>query len=203
MNKKELNKAFSEGLITEEKYKEELFKLETAPKKERQKKKLPVAITPEEFGKLIQHTKKKHHKVSFLLGFGAGLRISEITNLEQRDIHLKEKRIDVRQGKGGKDRPVPLPKGFKDIYVNLFPVKCGARALEIAFKSAAKRAGLLESKPTLHFHSLRHGFATHMISQGVPIHHIRTLMGHSNISTTNIYLVSNPTDALRSYEDLF
>ena len=75
--------------------------------------------------------------------------------------------------------------------------------MEKAFKRAAAKAGLLTNKPSLHFHSLRHGFGTRMANQGVPIHQIRTLMGHSNISTTNIYLEANPQEALKSYEKLF
>ena len=164
-------------------------------------KKLPVALTQEEFTKLIKKTYKLHHKVAFLLGFGSGLRISEICNLEQRDIG--ENQILVRQGKGGKDRTVPLPKGWKDRMLTCLPIKCGVRSLQRAFKKACNRAGLLENKPTLHFHSLRHGFATRLVEQGVPIHHVRTLLGHSNISTTNIYLITNPKDALKSYEELF
>ena len=66
-----------------------------------------------------------------------------------------------------------------------------------------KKSKLLEKKPNLHFHSLRHSFGSRLAGQGVPIHHIRTLMGHSNISTTNIYLIANPAEALKSYEDLF
>ena len=85
----------------------------------------------------------------------------------------------------------------------MFPLKIGIRALQKAFKSSCKKAGLLEIKPSLHFHSLRHGFGSQMAKKGVPIHHIRTLMGHSNISTTNVYLELNPTDALKSYEELF
>ena len=166
-------------------------------------RKLPVAITEEEFTKLIKNTYKVHHRIAFLFGFGSGLRISEITNLEQRDIHIKDKKVDVRQGKGGKDRIVPLPKGFKEANLKHIPIKCGVRSLQRSFKMAAKRAGLLETKPTIHFHSLRHGFATRLVAQGVPIHHIRTMLGHSNISTTNIYLEANPQDALKSYEDHF
>lgn len=166
-------------------------------------KKLPVAISEEEFTKLLQHTKQKHHKVAFLLGFGSGLRISEIIHLEPRDINIDEKNIFIRQGKGSKDRVVPLPKGFKTDYLKLIPLKCGVRALEVAFKSSSNRAGLLESKPSLHFHSLRHGFGSQLAKSGVPIHHIRTLMGHTNISTTNVYLELNPKEALKSYEDLF
>ena len=167
------------------------------------KKKLPVAINVDEFKKLIKNTKRIEYKISFLLGFGAGLRVSEVVNLEKRDINLKEKNILVRQGKGGKDRIVPLPKGFKESHLKQIPTKFGIRSQQKAFKVACKKAGLLKIKPELHFHSLRHGFGTRLAGQGVPIHHIRTLMGHSNISTTNIYLEANPKEALKSYEELF
>jgi len=166
-------------------------------------KKLPIAISSEEFAILIKNTIKDSHKVAFLLGFGSGLRISEITNLEKRDIDIKERKIFIRQGKGSKDRVVPLAKGFKQKHMSFIPIGIGVRALQSAFKSTCKRAGLLETKPTIHFHSLRHGFGSHMANKSVPIHHIRTLMGHSNISTTNVYLELNPKDALLSYEDLF
>lgn len=168
-------------------------------------RKLPVCIELEEFAKLIKHTKQMHHKVAFLLGFGAGLRISEVLSLEPRDIDFKDKKVMVRQGKGSKDRVVPLAKGFKETYLKYLPLSniCSVRALQVAFKRACDRAGLLETKPTIHFHSLRHGFATRMVSQGVPIHHVRTLMGHTNISTTNVYLEMNPKEALKSYEELF
>ena len=171
--------------------------------KKRKPKKLPVALSYDEFIKLLDHTKKKHHKLAFLLGFESGLRISEVIKLEVRDINIKEKNIFIRQGKGGKDRVVGLPKHFREEYLKLLPIKCGARALEKAFKSSCSRAKLLNTKPSLHFHSLRHGFGSHLANKGVPIHHIRTLMGHSNISTTNVYLELNPTEALTKYEELF
>ena len=47
------------------------------------------------------------------------------------------------------------------------------------------------------------GFGTRLANLGVPIHQIRTLMGHSNISTTNVYLEANPKEALKNYENLF
>ena len=173
------------------------------PKRPRKPKKLPVALNEEEFKLLIEHTNKRHHKLAFLLGYASGLRISEITHLEPRHIRLNERTINIELGKGGKDRTVPLPKGFKEEYIKMLPIKCGNRALEKAFKRAALKAKLLEIKPTLHFHSLRHGFATTAVSNNIPIHHIRTLMGHTNISTTNVYLEVNPKEAIKSYEDLF
>lgn len=176
--------------------------------KKRKPKKLPVAITEDEFYELIKKTKKDSHKLAFLLGFGSGLRISEIVKLEPRHINLKDKTILIEQGKGSKDRTVPLAKGFREVHLKLLPmkfknVKSGSRSLEKAFKSACERAELLKVKPNLHFHSLRHGFATNSVSKGIPIHHIRTLMGHSNISTTNVYLEMNPKEAIKSYEELF
>ena len=163
-------------------------------------KKLPVAINEDEFTLLLKHTKKKHHKVAFLLGFGAGMRISEVAALQKEEIDFNEKKILIKQGKGAKDRIVPLPKGFKTEHLKYIPVGIGTRALLKAFTGAVKRAGL---KPELHFHSLRHGFATQLVKNGMPIHHIRTLMGHSNIQTTNVYLESNPKEALKKYEEVF
>ena len=166
-------------------------------------KKLPVAITEDEFTELIKNTLKEHHKLAFLLGYGSGMRISEVTSLLPQNVDIKEKKILIIQGKGSKDRIVPMPKGFKEKHLKMLPIKCKVRSLQVAFRSAAFRAGLIEKKPSIHFHSLRHGFATRLVSQGVPIHHIRTLLGHSNISTTNVYLESNPIEALKSYEELF
>lgn len=166
-------------------------------------KKLPIAISEEDFVKLIENTKKDEHKTAFLLGFGAGLRVSEVTKLEQRDINMGERKIFIRQGKGKKDRVVPLPKGFKQKQYNQIPLKMGVRSLQIAFKNSASKSGLLKDKPEAHFHSLRHGFGSQLAKNGMPIHHIRTLMGHTNISTTNVYLELNPQDALEKYEELF
>ncbi len=167
------------------------------------KKKLPVAISRDEFTKLIKNTKQQVYRISFLLGFGAGLRISEIVGLQKRDINFKERNILVRQGKGGKDRIVPLPKGLKESHLKHIPIKYGVRSLQKAFKVSSTKSGIIKTKPTIHFHSLRHGFGTRCVSEGMPIHHLRTLMGHTNISTTNVYLEANPKEALKSYEELF
>ena len=169
----------------------------------RKPKKLPVIVTAEEYVKLIKATRKTLHKVAFALGFGSGLRISEVTHLEKRDIDFKEKIIHVREGKGSRDRTVPLPKGFHESYLKYIPIPQGVRALQKAFKRTADKAGLLETKPTLHFHSLRHGFGSRLAGEGVPIHHIRTMMGHSNIATTNVYLEANPKEALKWYDEKF
>ena len=166
-------------------------------------KKLPIAITQEEFVALIEKAKSDKHKLAFLLGFESGLRVSEVVKLEPRDIELKEAKIFIRMGKGSKDRIVPLPKHFKQRYIYLLPINIGVRALQKAFKITAKASGLLDKKPSAHFHSLRHGFATHFLEQGGNIQLLKTLMGHTNISTTDIYNQLNPKVALDSYKELF
>jgi integrase/recombinase XerD len=223
MNRKELKKAFEEGLIDEQRYKDELFKLATQSQSlsQRKKKKLPVAISEEEFTSLVSNTKDERYRLAFLFGFGAGLRLSEIVGGMREDgsimepltkdkIDLQRKTILIKDAKGGKDRIVPLPKGFKDVHLKLLPltqgfsnIKSARRSMEQTFRNSCKKAKLLDTKPELHFHSLRHGFGSQLANKGVPIHHIRTMMGHSNISTTNVYLEMNPKDALKAYEDLF
>lgn len=164
---------------------------------------LPTSLTTEEFSKLISYTTQNNHKVAFLLGFSSGMRVSEIVKLEQRDFNQANQSIFIRSGKGDKDRIVPIPKGWKDKYMSFIPIGISIRALEIAFKKAAYNAKLLEKHPNLHFHNLRHSFATRLVQQGTPIHYVRQLLGHSNISTTNVYLEANPKDALSKYQELF
>ena len=169
--------------------------------KKRKIKKLPSYLDDEEFLKVLSVTKKPYHKLAFSLAFNSGLRISEIINLKKEDINLKSKTILIRQGKGGKDRIAPLQKGFKETYLKEIPIKCKVRALETAFKIAINKAHI--NKEGLHFHSLRHSFAVRSMKQGIPLNQIQLILGHENIATTSIYLRVNPSEALKSYEDLW
>jgi len=167
------------------------------------RKPLPIEINLDEFTAIMKATMKMHHKIAFLLAWGSGLRISEVVGLKPEDFNFEEKTIRVNMGKNSKDRIVPIPKCFEKRHLKYIPIKCGTRALQKALVWYADKSGVLAKKPKAHFHSLRHGFATQCVSNGMPIHHIRTLMGHSNISTTNVYLEANPVNALKSYEELF
>jgi len=163
--------------------------------------KLPKAITKEELILLIKSTKKKKYKLAWILGFYSGMRVSEIVNLKTENVNLKAKRILIEQAKGKKDRIVPLPKGFKPSMMSLIPLKCSTRTLQRQFKASLKRSGII--RENLSPHSLRHGFGTHAIESGVPLNIISELMGHSDISTTGIYLKCSEKDALESYEKYF
>jgi len=222
ITKKLLKQSFKEGHITEEKFKEELFKLETQPKKIKRSKKLPSYLTPEEYTKLLDATLKVHHRIAFILAFESGMRLSEIVGgireegaddippLESKHIDLKAKRIFIIDAKNGKQRIVPLPKSFKVKMMAYFPltkkyknIPSARRSIQQAFKVAAKKANITETKPTIHFHSLRHSFCTRLVNQGVPINQVQIMAGHDNIATTSIYTHCDPKDALKSYEERF
>jgi integrase len=172
-----------------------------AERQEKKMLKLPISLKETEFDLLLKHTLKAHHKIAFLLGFGAGLRVSEVCNLKIEDIDLSKKQILIRNGKGQKDRITPLPKGFRPKMLAYLPIKCSVRSLQRAFKSSLKRAGV--ERTGLKFHSLRHSFATHLLERGMPINQLQLLMGHSNIKVTSIYLKADPIDCLKSYEQYF
>tara|TARA_R100001086_G_scaffold218332_1_gene135018 strand:+ start:3557 stop:4069 length:513 start_codon:yes stop_codon:yes gene_type:complete len=163
-------------------------------------KKLVKALTPEEYRKLISAVpqKDKVARTSFILGYGSGMRISEVINLKRDDI--KQGYISIWDSKGGKDRTVPRPKGWKEYMNTVIPLKVSDRTLQRKFKAYAKKAGLPEHYV---FHSLRHGFGTRMVESGVPLNQLQLLMGHSSLSVTNVYTKARPQDALKSYEDLF
>lgn len=170
----------------------------------RKKKTLPKSIRPEEFIELIKHTKKndRQARIAFLLAYGAGLRLSEVTHLEKLDV---SDRIYIRFKEGwnpkyNKERVVPLPKGWKSWMLEELPIKKSGRSLERNFKRACRLARLPDYYT---FHSLRHGFATRLSENGVPITHVQNLLGHSDLSTTSIYTKARQDDALKSYEELF
>lgn len=178
---------------------------ELVPKKGRKTKPkpLPIEIDDGEYVDIINNTKHMHHKVAFMLGWESGLRISEIVNLKKEDIDLAKKSIRINMGKNSKDRIVSLPKSFKPNHLQYIPLKCRQRALQKALISSAIKTGLKAKKPKVHFHSLRHGFATHCIRKSMKLSTVQMLMGHQDVQTTSIYINLAPQEALDEYEEKF
>jgi integrase/recombinase XerD len=166
-------------------------------------KPLPLEINLNEYVELLKEAKHMRHKVAFMLGFESGMRISEIVNLKKADIEVKEEQIRINMGKNSKDRIVPLPQSWQEHHINYIPMPCKQRALQKALVESAERTGLKDKKPKVHFHSLRHGFATHCIRKNVPITKVQMLMGHEDPSTTSIYINLAPQEALDEYKDKF
>ncbi len=173
--------------------------------KKRKSKKLPVFVSADDLLAILKVSKHKHHKLAYMFGFYSGLRISEVLNVEERDIDLEKGTLFVREGKGGKDRVTILPKFFRKEMFELMPLikLIKQRALQKAFIKACIQSGVKEKKPSIHFHSLRHGFCTHAIEKEIDITRVQVLAGHSNISTTNIYTHLNPKIALEEFRRKF
>ncbi len=178
-------------------------------------KTLPVVLTKEEVKKLIDSIENKKHKLIVKLLYSSGLRLGELVNLKVGNLELNENIGWVRGGKGKKDRMFliseklsqelsELTKGRKNEEF-LFVGRKGRmseRNVQKIIYLAAKKAGI--EKP-VHPHVLRHSFATHLLESGENIRKIQELLGHSNISTTQIYThisteelkkVKNPLDDL-------
>lgn len=179
-------------------------------------KKIPKILTQEEFEKLLQYTIKKKPRnwknkaIAMLLGFEAGMRISEIVGLElsgveiikplgKEQVNFELNTVKVESGKGQKDRIVPLPKRFRESYLNMLPLKIGRRALQ----AYITKLGLTVLNKKISFHTLRHGFGSHLAGLKYPLHQIQMLMGHSRLDTTGIYLHANPKEAIKGARELF
>lgn len=165
----------------------------------RKEDKIPVVLTFEECSRIFSQVVNPKHKLLLLLGYGAGLRRSEIVGLKWVDILFEEHKIIVRQSKGNKDRVVMLPYSivaYLEDYRKLYPpdewVFAGqykGEALSVGtvqtvMRNAVQKAGL-EKKASVH--TLRHSFATHLLENGTDIRYIQQLLGHSSIKTTMVY----------------
>lgn len=151
-------------------------------------RRIPTVIIGEEFNSLLKVTKRPRHRLAFKLGFMLGLRVSEVVKLLPSDVDFKRKLILIRQGKGGKDRIMPFPE-LLERDLKLLPIGCKIRALQRILKRKAVKAGITKD---IHFHTLRHSFATFWLENGKDLRSIQQALGHARLQTTEIYThVSN------------
>jgi integrase/recombinase XerD len=176
---------------------------------------LPVVLTREEVARLLASLRMDRYRTLLRLIYHTGLRIREACRLEVADLRAHPGRVQVRQGKGGKDRLVPIaPEMLEDLrrfwrrHHNprwLFPalgcahrggkqpvVKAARRAAQPMSESAVQNAfrlALAQSgvKKTATPHTLRHSYATHLLEEGVSIRLISQYLGHASLETTLIY----------------
>ena len=166
-------------------------------------KPLPIEISQEEYVEILKVTELMHHKIAFMLGFESGLRISEIVHLQKADFDFVNKQIRVNMGKFSKDRIVSLPLSWQPSHINFIPLKCQQRALQKALIKSAIETGLKAKKPKVHFHSLRHGFATECLRSGIDLVTIQGLLGHEDLGTTAIYVNLCPAERIQKYRNKF
>lgn len=163
-------------------------------------KTLPEVLSVEEVKCLIERTRNLKHKAIFQLLYSAGLRIGELVRLEPGDIDSRRMVVRVRQGKGKKDRYTvltqPMLQDLRTYWKSYRPEKylfegmvrgrhISQRTVQKVFQNSKKRA---EIKRGVSVHVLRHCFATHLLEAGVDVLTIKSMMGHSNLSTTTRYI---------------
>jgi len=161
---------------------------------------LPTVLAQEEVVLLLNEVKNLKHLALFSTLYGTGLRVSELTSLKVKDLDFKRKVVFVHQGKGGKDRCVMLSPTLEELLSRyrqaykprsiLFPgldpnVPIGDRSVSKASSKYAKKVGLTKQVTA---HVFRHSFATHLLESGVDLRTIQLLLGHSSISSTQVYV---------------
>ncbi len=170
----------------------------------RLRRKVPDFLSPEEVVELLNvfdNEKNLREKTILSLLYYCGLRVSELCNLRVEDVSLSPPYIKILMGKGNKDRLVPLNEKVVQLveeYLEkerprfyLFPgkrnssLKMYESTVFRILKKAAKKAGI---RKNVHPHVLRHSFATHLVMNNVSVKVVQELLGHSNLSTTSIYL---------------
>ena len=164
-------------------------------------KKLPVVLSQAEVRSVLGRVHRRPYRVCLTLIYVCGLRLLEGVRLQVKDIDGGRRLLHICQGKGNKDRYVPLPDACLKMLrqhwlthrntVWLFPSPVGdsqqpmsASGLQRAFRAARQEAGI-RKKATVH--TLRHSYATHLLEAGVNLRIIQSYLGHASPKTTIIY----------------
>ena len=181
---------------------------------------LPIILSEEEVARLIDSASSSYHRVILMTLYGTGLRREELCRLKVTDVDSQRMVVHVRQGKGNRDRDLPLSPKLLEVLRDywrwrkpktyLFPSLLRTRpekpitskTVWYAVQQAARRAGI---KKKVHPHLLRHSWATHLLERGADLREIQVLLGHNDLETTALYLhlsqrhlqaIHNPIDAL-------
>ncbi len=184
-------------------------------------KKIPVVLSRQEVWRMLSCAPLLKHRVLIGLLYGCGLRCMEVRNIRLEDLDFDRKTLHVVQGKGGKDRLVPLSvhliRGLQTYIAAEHPQdylfggkpdgggggdfdsRYSQKGVQWAVKETAKRAGILK---TVSVHTLRHTFATHLLEDGMDILTLQRLLGHENIETTMEYLHIAQYGASNSFSPL-
>ena len=177
-------------------------------------RKLPVVLSLDEAKRFMSCTMHPKFKAALAVGYGSGLRVSEVVALKVSDIDSERMILRVEQGKGSRDRYALLSPALVDhlrdwlrfannegqmfegswLFPGLNPIDhMTSRHLSRICKQTAKAAAIDNN---VSMHTLRHSFATHLLEAGVDIRVIQVLLGHAQLNTTARY-TQVATDLLR------
>lgn len=194
----------------------------------RRETRIPSFMTEKEVEKLIDRMSEapkplaaSRNKALIELLYSSGLRVGEVESLNVEDIDFWSETIRVI-GKGNRERIVPVgekalhairdylkmrrvdigvaPKGTiqaHPLFLNLRAGRLTARAIHMFIEGASRRAGLMKKVSP---HTLRHSFATHLLDRGCDLRSVQEMLGHKNLSTTQIY-AHVTTERLRKVYD--
>ena len=169
--------------------------------------KLPVILSASEVRTILSHVRLLDHRVALTTLYSCGLRLGEALRLEVGNIDANRMFLHIRGGKGNRDRYVPLPQRTLELLRELwrshrhprllFPAKghsgLGAptatepmcrTTLQGAFRLALRASGI---KKSVHIHTLRHSYATHLLEQGENLRQLQVNLGHCSPTATVIY----------------
>ena len=186
----------------------------------KQPSRLPTILSEEEVAQLLASANSAYHFVILMTLYSTGLRRAELCRLKVEDVDSERMVIHVRQGKGNRDRDVPLSPKLLEVLRDywrwrkpgeyLFPSLLRTRpgqpidvkTVWYAVQQAAQRAGI---KKKVSPHTLRHSWATHLLERGTDLRTIQLLLGHVDLEAMTLYLhlsqahmqrVVNPIDSL-------
>ncbi len=161
---------------------------------------IPELLTREEVGRILMACENPKHRMMLIMGYGCGLRVSELVSLKVGHIDGERRLLRIDQGKGGKDRLVMLSEGLLRqlrVYWRLYhptsylfaghrpDVPLSVTTAQKAFVRSKRRAGVEKIGG---IHALRHAYATHLLEGGLPVQQLQRLLGHHNIHSTLRYV---------------
>lgn len=170
----------------------------------KRKRTLPVVLSETEVKRLLNAAEDLREQTMLMTLYSSGLRLSELTNLQVKDIDSLKMQIRVRQGKGAKDRNVILSptllEGLRCYFRQYRPEswlfygrtpqhRLSDRVVQRMVHRLSQKAGLRSGVTT---HTLRHSFATHLLEHGTELVYIQELLGHRNPKTTLLYARISP-----------
>ncbi len=168
---------------------------------------LPRCLSEAEMSSLIAAAADARDVAIVETLYATGLRLAELVSLDIEDLDFKAEMLRVRRGKGGKERRVPF--GSKAAAALKEYIGCRKRGavfvresprlreskVRALVKAMARRARL----DGVHPHALRHSFATHVLNHGADIRYVGEMLGHANLSTTQIYTHTATDDLMRTH----
>lgn len=164
----------------------------------RKEKKLPTVLSEREIQLIFSLVKNIKHKTILSIIYSCGLRIGEVINLRIEDIDSERMVLQIKQGKGAKDRVVPLAQNvlvllrkyyseYKPI-IYLFNGDDNLQYSPTSIRNVLKRVVYKTYiRKNVTPHTLRHSYATHLLEQGIDLRYIQVILGHSSVKTTEIY----------------